>query len=197
MIRDWAVRAVDGAQFDVARMAAELDGVRPRLRPYSPSFVGWLVAGVGPDTPYLREVAAHWGPSRRARLSVVAPRSRISAHVDGVLGSDVRVHVAIREPAGSALYVREQGGVQSYAMLPGRAYACDTAARLHWVENPSAEERVHLIFDLPADALAEPGPLPELRLPVNFGGGRAPVERIERIAAAADRAKKKKRRKTR
>ena len=98
---------------------------------------------------YCESVAhALGGTLGRATLVALLPRSRVFPHVDA--GEYYRIrdrfHLVLRSPGGSPLI----SGGETVVMRPGELWVFDNKAR-HSAENPSAEARVHLIFDvLPA-----------------------------------------------
>ena len=88
------------------------------------------------------------GTLGRATLVALMPHSRVFPHVD--VGAYYRIrdrlHLVLRSAGGSPL----TAGDETVVMYPGELWVLDNKVR-HCAHNPSAEPRVHLIFDvLPA-----------------------------------------------
>lgn len=84
----------------------------------------------------------------RATLVTLLPNSRVYPHVDAGAYYRVRdrLHLVLKSSQGSPL----TAGDETVVMREGELWAFDNKAR-HFADNPSAEPRVHLIFDvLPA-----------------------------------------------
>ena len=84
----------------------------------------------------------------RATLVTLLPKSRVYPHVDAGAYYRVRdrLHLVLKSPQGSPL----TAGGETVVMREGELWAFDNKAR-HFADNPSAEPRIHLIFDvLPA-----------------------------------------------
>lgn len=120
-------------------------------------------------SPYIRQVLASFGVVwSRSRLMRLAPQAGVPEHADINYHwfSRVRLHVpVITQPE-----VRFHCGGQSVHMAAGEAWVFDNW-RLHRVEHPTGEERIHLVADtsgtaafwqfvLQSDAAAEQRLLP-------------------------------------
>ncbi len=81
----------------------------------------------------------------RATLVALLPNSRVFPHIDA--GAYYRVrdrfHLVLKSEQGSPLCA----GKESVVMQPGELWVFDNKVR-HWADNPSAETRIHLIFDV-------------------------------------------------
>ena len=103
----------------------------------------------------------------RATLVALLPKSRVYPHVDA--GEYYRVrdrfHLVLRSPGGSPL----TSGGETVVMHAGELWVFDNKAQ-HSADNPSAEPRVHLIFDvLPAPGRGFFAPAPEREEPASRG----------------------------
>lgn len=101
-------------------------------------------------SPYLRQVLASFGVVwSRSRLLRLAPQAGVPEHADINYHwfNRVRVHIPIvTQPA-----VRFHCGDQSVHMAAGEAWIFDNW-RLHRVENPVDQERIHLVADTSGSA---------------------------------------------
>ena len=81
----------------------------------------------------------------RATLVTLLPGSRVFPHVDAGAYYRIRdrLHLVLKSSEGSPL----TAGDETVVMQVGELWAFNNKAR-HWANNPSAEPRVHLIFDL-------------------------------------------------
>lgn len=95
--------------------------------------------------PYIRQILASFGVVwSRSRLMRLAPRAAVPEHADINYHWFKRVRLHI--PIVTRPTVRFQCGNQSVHMAAGEAWLFDNW-RLHGVENPSDEERIHLVAD--------------------------------------------------
>lgn len=97
------------------------------------------------QAPYLRQVLASFGVVwSRSRLLRLAPGAVVPEHADINYHwfNRVRLHV----PVITRPEVRFYCGDQSVHMAAGEAWLFDNW-RLHHVENPTADERIHLVAD--------------------------------------------------
>lgn len=114
---------------------AESDAVHGQMLP-----TRWLEA-----MPYVRQVLADfcvvWGRSRLMRL---APGAVVPEHVDVNYHwhTRVRMHIPVFTQPG----VRFHCGGESVHMAAGEAWLFDNW-RLHHVENPTPQQRIHLVAD--------------------------------------------------
>jgi hypothetical protein len=96
-------------------------------------------------SPYLRQVLASFGVVwSRSRLLRLAPGADVPEHADINYHwyNRVRVHI----PVTTRSEVRFYCGDQSVHMAAGEAWLFDNW-RLHRVENPTPDERIHLVAD--------------------------------------------------
>lgn len=95
--------------------------------------------------PYIRQIFASFGVVwSRSRLMRLAPRASVPEHADINYHwfNRVRLHIPIvTRPA-----VRFRCGDEDVHMAPGEAWVFDNW-RLHSVDNPTDEERIHLVAD--------------------------------------------------
>ena len=91
------------------------------------------------------------GTLGRATLVMLRPGGRVLPHVDAgaYYAARDRLHLVLRSSEGSPLAADDE----TVTMRPGELWAFDNKVR-HSAHNPSAEPRVHLIFDV----LPEGGP---------------------------------------
>lgn len=118
----------------------ENDDVGGRMRP-----TGHLLG-----SPYLQQVLASFGVVwSRSRLMRLAPGAGVPEHADINYHwfNRVRVHI----PVLTRPEVRFHCGDASVHMGPGEAWIFDNWRR-HRVENPSADERIHLVADTTGSA---------------------------------------------
>ena len=95
---------------------------------------------------YCETVAEELGGTLgRATLVALLPHSRVFPHIDSGAYYRIRdrLHLVLISPRGSPL----TSGDETVAMCPGELWAFNNKAR-HWADNPSAEPRVHLMFDV-------------------------------------------------
>ncbi len=95
---------------------------------------------------YCQSIADEWGADLgRATLVALLPRSRVYPHIDTGAYYRIRdrLHLVLKSPEGSPLAAEEE----TVVMREGELWVFNNKVR-HSAENPSAEPRVHLIFDL-------------------------------------------------
>jgi hypothetical protein len=102
------------------------------------------------QSPYLRQVLASfgvvWGRSRLMRL---APGAEVPSHAD--INQHWFTRVRIHIPVVTRPEVTFQCGDEVVHMAPGEAWLFDNW-RLHRVENPTPDERIHLVADTSGSA---------------------------------------------
>lgn len=100
--------------------------------------------------PYIRQVLASFGVVwSRSRLMRLAPRSIVPEHADINYQWFYRVRMHI--PVITRREVRFHCGGQTVHMAPGEAWLFDNWRR-HSVENPTDDERIHLVADTSGSA---------------------------------------------
>ncbi|MEJ1960216.1 MAG: sulfotransferase [Gammaproteobacteria bacterium] len=131
-------------------------------------------------SPYLRQVLASFGVVwSRSRLLRLAPGADVPEHADINYHwyNRVRLHI----PVVTRSEVRFYCGDQSVHMRAGEAWLFDNW-RLHRVENPTADERIHLVADTSGSssfwqfvADADSGALATRELSYDQAGDRSPL----------------------
>lgn len=89
-------------------------------------------------------------PVTRARFAIMGPYSKISPHVDYDTDFSIRIHIPIFSNPDVIFYVKPVGATDPISMCmaaDGSAYFLNQG-HLHWVENNSAHERVHLVLSV-------------------------------------------------
>jgi hypothetical protein len=113
------------------------------------------------NCPYLRQVLASFGVVwNRSRLMRLAPRSSVPEHAD--INYQWYYRVRMHVPIVTRPEVRFHCGGEDVHMAPGEAWIFDNW-RLHRVENPTDETRIHLVADTSGNAafwqfVAQSGP---------------------------------------
>lgn len=119
----------------ISAQGAETDGVHGRMLP-----TRWLEA-----SPYIRQVLASFGVVwSRSRLMRLAPGAQVPEHADINYHWHTRVRLHI--PVITRPEVRFHCGEETVHMAAGEAWVFDNW-RLHRVENPAPEPRIHLVAD--------------------------------------------------
>jgi hypothetical protein len=114
---------------------AETDGVHGRMLA-----TPWLAA-----SPYIRQVLSSFGVVwSRSRLMRLAPGAEVPEHADINYHWHTRVRMHI--PVITRPEVRFHCGEETVHMAAGEAWLFDNW-RLHRVENPAPEQRIHLVAD--------------------------------------------------
>lgn len=88
----------------------------------------------------------------RVLISRIKPGGRILAHRDNdgeyVLTPDIaRYHIVLQGLPGSLYHCGEEGELETVNMQTGEIWWFD-AHKMHWVENNSADDRIHLLVDV-------------------------------------------------
>ena len=114
----------------------------------------------------------------RATLVTLLPGCRVFPHIDAGAYYRIRdrLHLVLKSSQGSPL----TAGGETVVMHAGELWAFDNKAR-HWANNPSADPRVHLIFDL----LPAPGRGFHVLPPLEVNGTRAsaPLVHPQRVCS--------------
>lgn len=138
-------------------------------------------------SPYLQQVLASFGVVwSRSRLLRLAPGARVPTHAD--INHHWFYRVRVHVPILTRPEVRFHCDGETVHMAPGESWIFDNW-RQHAVENPSPEERIHLVADTAGTAafwqmVAASAVLPE-REPLRFDAAASPRVLTERSPPAA------------
>ena len=100
--------------------------------------------------PYVRQILASFGVVwSRSRLMRLAPHANVPEHAD--INHHWFYRVRLHIPIATQPPVRFHCGDTSVHMAPGEAWVFDNW-RLHRVENPTPQERIHLVADTTGSA---------------------------------------------
>lgn len=89
-------------------------------------------------------------PVTRARFAIMAPHSKIAAHADYDTDFSIRIHIPIFTHTDVYFFVQphDKSGIVQFQMpADGHAYFLNQGL-IHWAENNSGVERVHLVLSV-------------------------------------------------